>query len=103
MVNMAAILAITLALAPLLFVDSSSARTWIEDHKYPLLIWRLGVYTITARLWWKLRLRFTTSESRDPASYAAFRRAEIAALVSIVLLEATNWLPHIGSLGSEGI
>lgn len=101
MFNMAAILAITLALTPLLFVDSDSARTWIAAHRYPLLIWRLGVYAITVRVWWKLRLRFITSEGRDAASAAAFRRAEIAALLSIVLLEATNWLPQVDSLGRE--
>lgn len=101
MVNTAAILAITLALTPLLFVDSDSARTWITDHRYPLLIWRLGVYAITARVWWKLRLRFITSEGRDAASTAALRRAEIAALLSIVLLEAANWFPQLDSFGSE--
>jgi hypothetical protein len=83
----------------LLSVDSASAQSWIAGHKYPLLVWRLGLYSITARVWWKLRLRFITGEGREAA---AVRRAEIAALLSIVLIEATNWLPQLNSLGAEG-
>jgi hypothetical protein len=99
--NMVVLLAITIALSLLLFVDSRSARTWIADHKYPLLIWRLGVYAITARVWWKLRLRIVSREGSDPVSADPLRRAEIAALLSIVLIEAINWLPQLGSLGIE--
>jgi len=99
--NMAVVLAIALAFTPSLFVDSDSAQTWVTNHQSPLLIWRLGVYTVTARVWWKLRLRLTTREGRDAESIASVRRAEIAALLSIVLLEATNWLPQLGSLGGE--
>ena len=64
---------------------------WLHAHSAHFLVWRLLVYTVTAYGWWWMRGRL---REREPESEAHQRllRVEIAAVVTIVLLEASQLL-----------
>ena len=64
---------------------------WLRAHSAHFLVWRLLVYTVTAYGWWWMRGRL---REREPESEAHQRllRVEIAAVVTIVLLEASQLL-----------
>lgn len=64
---------------------------WLRAHSTHFLVWRLLVYTATAYGWWRMRRRLL---EREPSaeSHQRLRRVEIAAVVTIALLEASQLL-----------
>lgn len=64
---------------------------WLRAHSVHFLVWRLLVYTATAYGWWWMRGRLL---QREPSaeSHQHLRRVEIAAVVTIALLEASQLL-----------
>ena len=64
---------------------------WLRAHSAHFLVWRLLVYTVTAYGWWWMRGRLREREP-DSESHQRLLRVEIAAVVTIVLLEASQLL-----------
>ena len=64
---------------------------WLRAHSAHFLVWRLLVYTATAYGWWWMRRRLREREP-DSESHQRLLRVEIAAVVTIVLLEASQLL-----------
>jgi hypothetical protein len=64
---------------------------WLRAHAGYFLIWRLCLYSATGYGWWWMRRRL---RQREPSSEAHRRllRAEIAAVLSIMLLEGNAFL-----------
>ncbi|WP_321897218.1 hypothetical protein [Burkholderia cepacia] len=68
-------------------------QRWLHAHAFVFLIWRLGLYAVTARGWWWMRQRV---QRREPAVETRQRllRIEIAAVAAIALMEGSAWLQH---------
>ena len=64
---------------------------WLRAHSAHFLVWRLLVYPATAYGWWWMRRRLREREP-DSESHQRLLRVEIAAVVTIVLLEASQLL-----------
>lgn len=64
---------------------------WLRAHSAHFLAWRLVLYAATAYGWWwmlqRLRQREPTAETHQ-----RLLRVEIAAVVTVVLLEGSQWL-----------
>lgn len=61
---------------------------WMRGHAAYFLIWRLCLYTATGYGWWWMRRRLRQRET-SPESHRRLLRAEIAAVLAIVLLEGS--------------
>ncbi|AEI78083.1 hypothetical protein CNE_1c27690 [Cupriavidus necator N-1] len=66
---------------------------WLRAHATHFLVWRLLLYGATAYGWWWMRGRL---RQREPSGEAHQRllRVEIAAVITIVLLEGSQLLRH---------
>jgi hypothetical protein len=66
---------------------------WLHAHARHFLVWRLLLYAAMALGWWWLRARL---RQREPAVQAHRRlmRIEIAAVVTLMLLEGSQLLRH---------
>jgi hypothetical protein len=64
---------------------------WLHAHSTHFLACRLVLYAATAYGWWWMRQRL---RQRDPTAETRQRllRVEIAAVVTLVLLEGSQWL-----------
>ncbi|HEX7638013.1 MAG TPA: hypothetical protein VF457_06410 [Burkholderiaceae bacterium] len=67
-------------------------QRWLRAHEGAFLAWRLALYSATAWGWWRMRARL---RRRAPAAEARRRllRAEVAAVIVILLVEGLRWLP----------
>lgn len=63
-------------------------RHWMRGHAAYFLAWRLCLYTATGYGWWWMRRRLRQREA-SPESHRRLLRAEIAAVLAIVLLEGS--------------
>ena len=61
-------------------------QRWLHAHAWMLALWRLGLYAAIVRGWWWMRTRVRQRENA-PESRRRLRRAEIAAVLAIVLTE----------------
>jgi len=61
---------------------------WLRAHAGCFLIWRLCLYTATGYGWWWMRQRLRRRET-SPDAHRRLLRTEIAAVLSIVLLESS--------------
>lgn len=64
-------------------------RAWLQAHAAYLLIWRICLYLAIGIGWWRMRQRIL---GRDPDHRQRLQRAELAAVATIVLLEASQAL-----------
>ena len=64
---------------------------WLREYSGHFLVWRLLLYAATACGWWWMRRRL---REREPSAETHQRllRAEIAAVVTLVLLEGSQLL-----------
>jgi hypothetical protein len=60
---------------------------WFQEHRAYFLLWRLLVYGVTMCAWLPMRRRVLRSEG-DAAAPGRLIRAEVAAIVVVVLIEA---------------
>ena len=65
--------------------------TWFQRHRLHFLLWRLLLYGVTAYAWLPLRRRIVTAEAGS-ATAARLLRAEVAAVIAVVLIEALTFL-----------
>lgn len=67
-------------------------QRWLHAHEGYFVAWRLVLYAGTAAVWLSLRKRVL---QRAPTVEARHRllRAELAAVIVVVLVEALRWLP----------
>lgn len=65
--------------------------SWFSQHRFLLLGWRLLLYAATLVGWYWMRRRLLTPES-NAAARSHLRRAELAAVIVIAVLECTTWL-----------
>ena len=68
--------------------DVETWRDWLEHHRLHFFVWRLALYVLTAWGWWWMHKRIRAREP-NPESRTRLRRAEIAAVCTIVLLETS--------------
>lgn len=61
---------------------------WMRGHAAYFLAWRLCLYTATGYGWWWMSRRLRQRETA-PESHRRLLRAEIAAVLAIVLLEGS--------------
>lgn len=73
--------------------DLATWQRWLSSHSRHFFLWRAFLYLVTAIGWWLMRRRLLL---REPSEQSRHRlaRTEIAALASIVLLEASSLLRH---------
>ena len=64
---------------------------WLRANRSYFFAWRLLLYAATAYGWWLMRRRLREREP-DSESHQRLLRVEIAAVVTIVLLEASQLL-----------
>jgi len=64
---------------------------WMRTHAGYFFTWRLLLYGATAYGWWRMRRRLRQYEPGSETQNR-LRRTEVAALLSVVLLEASQWL-----------
>ncbi|MBB0025235.1 MULTISPECIES: hypothetical protein [Burkholderiaceae] len=64
---------------------------WLAAHRGYFFVWRLLLYAATGYGWWWMRRRL---REREPSVEARQRllRVEVAALITLVLLEGSHWL-----------
>ena len=67
-------------------------QRWLRATRGYFFAWRLLLYAATAYGWWWMRRRLL---EREPSaeSHQRLRRVEIAALITLVLLEGSQLLP----------
>jgi hypothetical protein len=66
---------------------------WLQAHAGHFLVWRLCLYGATAYgWWWMLRRLLRREPSRE--SHQRLLRTEIAAVIAVVALEASQALRH---------
>lgn len=63
---------------------------WLRAHTAHFFVWRLVVYAATAYGWWRMRVRLRREPG--PETHQRLLRTEIAAVVTVVLLEASQLL-----------
>jgi sulfite exporter TauE/SafE len=66
-------------------------QRWMTEYAGVFLVWRLLLYVFIARSWFCLRRRLRQYE-RLPEAHQRWRCMEIAVVISIVLLEASQLL-----------
>lgn len=66
---------------------------WLQAHAGHFFVWRLGLYGATAYGWWWMRRRLLRRES-SRETHQRLLRTEIAAVISVVALEAGQALRH---------
>ena len=66
---------------------------WLRAHSAHFLVWRLFLYAATAYGWWRMRQRLRQREL-GAGTHQRLLRVEIAAVVTIVLLEGSQLLRH---------
>jgi hypothetical protein len=71
--------------------DIASWDRWLKDHASVFFVWRLCLYAGTIYGWLWMRKRVLRREE-TPEGRKRFKRVEICAAASIVLLEVTNLL-----------
>lgn len=76
-------------LAIQLLGDAQAWSNWLRNHALGLLLWRLGLYAALIYGWWRMRTRLLR---RAPETSPRLRRAEVASIAALVLLEASNTL-----------
>ena len=64
---------------------------WLRAHSAHFLVWRHALYAVTAYGWWRMRVRLRQREP-GPETHRRLLRVEIAAVVTVVLLEASQLL-----------
>ena len=64
---------------------------WLREHSAHFLVWRLLVYAATTYGWWWMRRRLREREP-SPEAHQRLQRVEIAAVVTLVLLEGSQLL-----------
>ena len=64
---------------------------WLHAHSTHLLAWRLVLYAATAYGWWWMRQRLRRREA-SAETHQRLLRVEIAAVVTVVLLEGSQRL-----------
>ena len=66
---------------------------WMQAHAGHFFVWRLCLYGATAYCWWWMLRRLLRREpSRE--SHQRLLRTEIAAVIAVVALEASQLLRH---------
>ena len=60
---------------------------WFQDHRVYFLLWRILLYGVTAYAWLPMRRRVLSGEP-DAGTAVRLIRAEVAAIVAVVLIEA---------------
>ena len=66
---------------------------WLQAHAGHFFVWRLCLYGATAYCWWWMLRRLLRREpSRE--SHQRLLRTEIAAVIAVVALEASQLLRH---------
>jgi len=60
---------------------------WFQDHRVYFLLWRILLYGVTAYAWLPMRSRVLGAEP-DAGTAARLIRAEVAAIVAVVLIES---------------
>ena len=66
---------------------------WLQAHAGHFFVWRLCLYGATAYGWWWMRRRLLRREpSRE--THQRLLRTEIAAVIAVVALEASQLLRH---------
>jgi hypothetical protein len=68
--------------------DVSAWGRWLDDHAGYFLIWRLCLYGAVCYGWLRMRRRL----SQDADTRQRLIRAEIGAVVAVLLLEVSVWL-----------
>ncbi len=68
-------------------------QRWLKANRGYFFAWRLLLYTATAYGWWWMRRRLL---EREPSaeSHQRLRRVEIASLITLVLLEGSQFLSN---------
>lgn len=66
-------------------------QQWLSAHRGGFLAWRLCLYAGTGYGWWRMRRRLRAREAA-PEAVRHLQRTEFAAVLAIVLLEASTWL-----------
>lgn len=64
-------------------------ESWLSDHRFHLLAWRLVLYGATSIGWRWMRTRLL---HREPDAATRLRRCEISALAAIFALESALWI-----------
>ena len=64
---------------------------WLRAHMAHFFVWRIAVYAATVYGWWRMRVRLRQREP-GPETHQRLLRIEIAATVTVVLLEASQLL-----------
>jgi len=65
----------------------SNWARWFQDHRVHFLVWRLCVYGVTIYGWLWMRRRIRHAEP-DAAAAVRLIRTEVAAIATVVLIEA---------------
>lgn len=68
-------------------------QQWLQAHAGHFFAWRLCLYGATAYGWWWMRRRLLRRES-SRETHQRLLRTEIAAVISVVALEAGQALRH---------
>lgn len=88
------LVAVAINLAGIHFAgDVDGWQRWLRSHASAFLMWRLCLYAATGYGWWRMRQRVYRRDTA-PEAHRRLQRAEMAAVVAIVLLEGSTWLPH---------
>ena len=66
-------------------------QSWLKANRGYFFAWRLLLYAATAYGWWWMRRRLLERE-HSAESHLRLRRVEIAAVITLVLLEASQVL-----------
>lgn len=88
------LIAVAVNIAGIHFIGSiDDWERWLETHTEHFFVWRLCLYSATAGGWWWMRKRL---RQREPAaqSHQRLLRTEIAAVITLVLLEGSLLLRH---------
>jgi hypothetical protein len=67
----------------------SGFESWLSNHRFHLLAWRLVVYGATFIGWRSMRTRLLL---REPDAATRLGRCEISALAAILALESALWI-----------
>jgi len=66
---------------------------WLRAHEAHFFVWRLLLYAVTGYGWWWMRRRLRQRES-GPEAHQRLLRVEVAAVITLVLLEGSQLLRH---------
>ncbi|HGP2366870.1 TPA: hypothetical protein ACLGWU_000941 [Salmonella enterica] len=91
---------LTVVCAVLIFVvlqdpQSMNVTLWLDNARFPLLVWRLMLYAILAGTWFggiRKSLMAQIHRRGDSSSLSSLRRLEIMAIALIALSEYNVWL-----------